>query len=169
MIRDRRTCGESDECKIDDLLAEEGAAAENYQMPERLPAHVEATRANLGRATVVSVRLSSENKPKCSMPPHRREPPRLHARPDLGRRPSTRRTLRRNRQRAARTPGTPRLPIHHLTAHRRSRSGRCLDRQRDAHIQRQGEVSVAFACARLRSRSLLDLSDDVPGAGAPLG
>lgn len=46
--------------KIDDLLAEEGAAAENYQMPGRLPAHVKATRPNLGRAAVVSLRLSAE-------------------------------------------------------------------------------------------------------------
>ncbi len=45
--------------KIDELLAEEGAAAENYQMPELLPEHVKATRANLGRPTVVSVRLSA--------------------------------------------------------------------------------------------------------------
>jgi|SRR5450759_1584537 hypothetical protein len=46
--------------KIDDLLAKEGAAAENYQMPEQLPEHVTATRPNLGRATVVSVRLSAD-------------------------------------------------------------------------------------------------------------
>jgi hypothetical protein len=46
--------------KIDDLLADEGAAAENYQMPERLPEHVKTTQPNLGRATVVSVRLSAD-------------------------------------------------------------------------------------------------------------
>jgi hypothetical protein len=46
--------------KIDDLLAEEGAAAETYEMPEELPEHVKVNRPNLGRATVVSVRLSAE-------------------------------------------------------------------------------------------------------------
>lgn len=46
--------------KIDDLLAEEGAAAENYKMSEELPAHVHAGRPNAGRGTVVSVRLSDE-------------------------------------------------------------------------------------------------------------
>ena len=45
--------------KIDDLLADEGAAAENYQMPDQLPDHVIATQPNLGRATVISVRLSA--------------------------------------------------------------------------------------------------------------
>jgi hypothetical protein len=45
--------------KIDDLLAEEGAAAENYEVPEQLPEHVRVSRPNLGRSTVVSVRLSS--------------------------------------------------------------------------------------------------------------
>lgn len=46
--------------KIDDLLAAEGAAAENYDMPEHLPDSVKVTRPNLGRGTVVSVRLSKE-------------------------------------------------------------------------------------------------------------
>jgi hypothetical protein len=46
--------------KIDDLLAEEGAAAETYEMPERLPEHVKVSRPNLSRGTVVSVRLSAE-------------------------------------------------------------------------------------------------------------
>lgn len=46
--------------KIDEVLAEEGAAAENYEVPDELPEHVEVSRPNLGRATVVSVRLSSE-------------------------------------------------------------------------------------------------------------
>ena len=46
--------------RIDELLAEEGEAAENYEIPEELPAHVEVSRPNLGKATVVSVRLSSE-------------------------------------------------------------------------------------------------------------
>lgn len=45
---------------IDDLLAEEGAAAENYELPEQLPEHVTASRPNLGRGSVVSVRLSAE-------------------------------------------------------------------------------------------------------------
>lgn len=44
--------------KIDDLLAEEGAAAESHEVPEDLPGHVRATRPNAGRGTVVSVRLS---------------------------------------------------------------------------------------------------------------
>lgn len=46
--------------KIDDLLADEGAAAESYEMPDELPGHVAVSRANLGRAAVVSVRLSAE-------------------------------------------------------------------------------------------------------------
>jgi hypothetical protein len=46
--------------KIDDLLAEEGAAAENYEMPEQLPEKVKVSRPNLGRGAVVSVRLSTE-------------------------------------------------------------------------------------------------------------
>lgn|SRR5512135_299939 len=46
--------------KIDELLAAEGAAAENYQMPEELPPHVTVSRPGLGRSTVVSVRLSAE-------------------------------------------------------------------------------------------------------------
>lgn len=46
--------------KIEDLLAEEGAAAENYEVPDHLPEHVQVSRPNLGRATVVSVRLSPE-------------------------------------------------------------------------------------------------------------
>lgn len=45
---------------IDDLLAEEGSAAEAYQATEGLPEHVRVTRPNLGRSTVVSVRLSAE-------------------------------------------------------------------------------------------------------------
>lgn len=46
--------------KADDLLAQEGAAAEKYEIPEELPAHVQASRPNAGRGTVVSVRLSDE-------------------------------------------------------------------------------------------------------------
>lgn len=46
--------------KINDLLAEEGTAAENYELSEPLPAHVEVSRPNLGRDSVVSVRLSAE-------------------------------------------------------------------------------------------------------------
>ncbi|MGH2868151.1 MAG: CopG family transcriptional regulator [Solirubrobacteraceae bacterium] len=46
--------------KINELLAEEGAAAEDYEMPEELPDHVTVSRPNLGRGTVVSVRLSAE-------------------------------------------------------------------------------------------------------------
>ena len=45
--------------KIDDVLAEEGAAAENYDIEDTVPAGVAVTRPNLGRATVVSVRLSA--------------------------------------------------------------------------------------------------------------
>ena len=44
--------------KIDDVLEEEGAAAEDYELPEVLPEGVKVSRPNLGRATVVSVRLS---------------------------------------------------------------------------------------------------------------
>ena len=46
--------------KIEELLAQEGAAAENYEVPDDLPSHVQVSRPNLGRATVVSVRLSAE-------------------------------------------------------------------------------------------------------------
>ena len=46
--------------KLDDLLAEEAAAAENYEVPDELPEHVQITQPNLGRAAVVSVRLSAE-------------------------------------------------------------------------------------------------------------
>ncbi len=46
--------------KIDEVLAEDGAAAENYELPDELPAHIEVSRANLGRSTVVSVRLSAD-------------------------------------------------------------------------------------------------------------
>ncbi len=45
--------------KIDEVLAEEGAAAENYETPDALPEHVRVSRPNLGRPTVVSVRLSA--------------------------------------------------------------------------------------------------------------
>lgn len=45
---------------IDKLLAEEGTAAENYPMPEQLPEDVQVSRRNLGRPSVVSVRLSSD-------------------------------------------------------------------------------------------------------------
>jgi predicted transcriptional regulator len=46
--------------KIEDLLAEEAEAAESYELPDQLPEHVRVSRPNLGRATVVSVRLSPE-------------------------------------------------------------------------------------------------------------
>ncbi|MHB2024666.1 MAG: hypothetical protein ACYCO3_15300 [Mycobacteriales bacterium] len=44
---------------IDDLLAEDGAAAEAREVPNELPEHVKLDRPNLGRPTVVSVRLSA--------------------------------------------------------------------------------------------------------------
>lgn len=46
--------------KIDDLLAQEGTAAENYDVPDKLPAHVQVGQPNVGRGTVVSVRLSDD-------------------------------------------------------------------------------------------------------------
>lgn len=46
--------------KIEDVLAEEGAAAENYDIEDTLPANVEVKRPNVGRPTVVSVRLSAD-------------------------------------------------------------------------------------------------------------
>jgi len=46
--------------KIEDVLAEEGAAAENYDIEDILPDNVEVKRPNLGRPTVVSVRLSAD-------------------------------------------------------------------------------------------------------------
>ena len=46
--------------KIDDVLVEEGAAAESYDIEDTLPEGVALTRPNLGRATVVSVRLSAD-------------------------------------------------------------------------------------------------------------
>ena len=45
--------------KIDKVLAEEGTAAEHYELPAELPEGVEVSRPNMGRATVVSVRLSA--------------------------------------------------------------------------------------------------------------
>jgi hypothetical protein len=48
--------------KIDDVLAEECAAAEDYELADELPEHVKLGRSNLGRATVVSVHLSSEER-----------------------------------------------------------------------------------------------------------
>ncbi|MHB8439438.1 MAG: CopG family transcriptional regulator [Acidimicrobiales bacterium] len=44
--------------KIDEMLAEEGAAAENHELPDDLPESVRVSRPNVGRATVVSIRLS---------------------------------------------------------------------------------------------------------------
>lgn len=46
--------------KIDELLNEEGAAAERFELPETLPEGIKVDRPNLGRPTVVSVRLSAE-------------------------------------------------------------------------------------------------------------
>lgn len=46
--------------RIDELLDEEGTAAENYEMPEQLPDHVRTSRRNLAEPTVVSVRLSAD-------------------------------------------------------------------------------------------------------------
>ncbi len=46
--------------KIDDVLAEDGAAAEEYELPEVVPEGTTVSRPNLGQATVVSVRLSSD-------------------------------------------------------------------------------------------------------------
>lgn len=46
--------------KIDDLLAEEGAAAEANETTNEFPEHVTASRPNLDRPTVVSVRLSTD-------------------------------------------------------------------------------------------------------------
>lgn len=46
--------------KIDDVLAEEGAAAENYDIEETVPEGVTVSRPNLGRPAVVSVRLSAD-------------------------------------------------------------------------------------------------------------
>jgi len=45
---------------IEDVLAEEGSASEGHELPVELPEDVKVTRPNLGRGTVVSVRLSSE-------------------------------------------------------------------------------------------------------------
>lgn len=46
--------------KIDDLLASESEAAEQYELPEHLPAHVRVERPTGSRGAVVSVRLSEE-------------------------------------------------------------------------------------------------------------
>lgn len=46
--------------KIDELLAEEGSAAEDYQVPDPIPSGVQVDRPNLGRSVVVSVRLSAD-------------------------------------------------------------------------------------------------------------
>lgn len=45
--------------KIEEVLADEGAAAENYEIPEAQTENVRVSRPNLGRPTVVSVRLSA--------------------------------------------------------------------------------------------------------------
>lgn len=45
--------------KIDDILAEEGTAAEHYDGEDTMPKGVAITRPNIGRPTVVSVRLSA--------------------------------------------------------------------------------------------------------------
>ncbi len=44
----------------DEVLAEEGAAAEYYEIPDALPDDVEVSRPNLAQPTVVSVRLSAD-------------------------------------------------------------------------------------------------------------
>lgn len=46
--------------KIDDLLAQEASEAENYEMPDLQPAHIQTSRPNAGRGSVVSVRLSDD-------------------------------------------------------------------------------------------------------------
>ena len=46
--------------KINDVLAQEGADAESYELPDPLPEHIKVSLPNLGKATVVSVRLSNE-------------------------------------------------------------------------------------------------------------
>ena len=46
--------------RIDEVLAEEGAAAEKYEVPDTLPENVAVSRPNLGGPTVVSVRLSAD-------------------------------------------------------------------------------------------------------------
>ena len=66
--RDQRSYGGGIVSKIDRLLADNGAAAENYEMPE----HVQASRRNLGRSTVVSVRLSARNTASSGTRPRRR-------------------------------------------------------------------------------------------------
>jgi hypothetical protein len=43
-----------------EILTEEGAAAEQYELPDDLPDHVKVSRPNLGKPTVVSVRLSDK-------------------------------------------------------------------------------------------------------------
>lgn len=44
--------------KLEELLAAEGAAAEDYELPDRMPEEVTVSRPGLGRGSVVSVRLS---------------------------------------------------------------------------------------------------------------
>jgi len=46
--------------RVDDELPEEGAAAENYDLPRHLPGYVKLSRPGMGRGTVVSIRLSAE-------------------------------------------------------------------------------------------------------------
>lgn len=45
---------------IDQVLAEEGEAAERNELPDKLPEHVKVSRPNRAKATVVSVRYSTE-------------------------------------------------------------------------------------------------------------
>lgn len=58
---------------IDDLLAEEGAAAQAHEVPKELPEHVKLDRPDLGRPTVVSLRLEAGAKlagePSTLLPP----------------------------------------------------------------------------------------------------
>lgn len=46
--------------RIEGVLAEEGQAAEDLELPEELPEHVNVSRPNRAKAIVVSVRYSTE-------------------------------------------------------------------------------------------------------------
>ncbi|ACU54568.1 CopG domain protein DNA-binding domain protein [Acidimicrobium ferrooxidans DSM 10331] len=46
--------------KIEEILAEEGAAAEQHDLADTMPTDITVARPNLTRPTVVSVRLSAD-------------------------------------------------------------------------------------------------------------
>ena len=46
--------------RVTEVLSDEASAAEHYELPDELPQHVDVSRLNLQKPTVVSVRLSAK-------------------------------------------------------------------------------------------------------------